>query len=97
MYLTRHAQEARALFMGLMYEVPSFGRTYFDAETPDKPVVVGIGAKGVQLLDAGLGSRPILADYPFQTMGSFVCPDEVNTAAVVRHVAVRRPPERVCF
>eukprot|EP00752_Nemacystus_decipiens_P006906 g6201.t1 len=40
-------QEARALFMGLMYEVPSYGRTYFDGDTTEKPVVVGVGVDGV--------------------------------------------------
>lgn len=77
----RRNQEARALFMGLMYETPSYGRAYFEGETPEKPVVVGIGAAGVQLLDASDGDRPVLAEYAFDIIGSFVCSDEVRTGA----------------
>ncbi len=80
-------QEARALFMGLMYETPSYGRAYFEGETPEKPVVVGVGAAGVQLLDASDGDRPILAEYAFDIIGSFVCSDEVRTG--VRQLACR--------
>ncbi|CAM9657346.1 unnamed protein product [Pylaiella littoralis] len=71
-------KEARALFMGLMYEVPSFGRAYFDGEMPGKSVVVGIGAAGVRLLDASDGDRPILAEYSFDIIASFVCSDGVT-------------------
>lgn len=66
--------------MGLMYEVPSFGRTYFEGDTAEKPVVVGVGVAGVQLLDAGDGDRPVLAEYGFNIIGSFVCSDEARSA-----------------
>ncbi|CBN75367.1 conserved unknown protein [Ectocarpus siliculosus] len=69
-------KEARALFMGLMRENPSFGRAYFDGLSQEKPVVVGIGADGVQFLDATDGDRPVLAEYGFDSIGSFVCSDE---------------------
>ncbi|CAM9832385.1 unnamed protein product [Ectocarpus sp. 12 AP-2014] len=69
-------KEARALFMGLMRENPSFGRAYFDGFSQEKPVVVGIGADGVQFLDATDGDRPVLAEYGFDSIGSFVCSDE---------------------
>lgn len=72
-------KEARALFMGLMRENPSFGRAYFDGFSQEKPVVVGIGADGVQFLDATDGDRPVLAEYGFDSIGSFVCSDEVHT------------------
>ncbi|CAM9619764.1 unnamed protein product, partial [Scytosiphon promiscuus] len=77
-------KEARALFMGLMYEVPSFGRAYFDGDTPEKPVVVGIGANGVQFLDASDGSRPILAEYAFESIASFVCSDEETAVMALK-------------
>lgn len=64
--------------MGLMYEVPSFGRTYFDGDAADKPVVVGVGVAGIQLLDAGDEDRPILAEYGFSVIASFVCSDEAR-------------------
>lgn len=67
--------------MGLMYEVPSFGRTYFEGDTVEKPVVVGVGAAGVQLLDASDGDRPVLAEYGFNIIGSFVCSDEASVLA----------------
>lgn len=67
--------------MGLMYEVPSFGRTYFEGDTADKPVVVGVGVAGVQLLDASDGDRPVLAEYGFGIIGSFVCSDEARSCA----------------
>lgn len=64
-----------------MYEVPSFGRAYFDGEMPGKSVVVGIGAAGVRLLDASDGDRPILAEYSFDIIASFVCSDGVRQTA----------------
>lgn len=66
--------------MGLMYEIPSFGRTYFEGDTMDKPVVVGVGVGGVQLLDASDGDRPVLAEYGFEVIASFVCSDEARSA-----------------
>ena len=66
--------------MGLMYEVPSFGRTYFEGDTAEHAVVVGVGVAGVQLLNAGDEDRPVLAEYGFNIIGSFVCSDEARSA-----------------
>lgn len=83
--------------MGLMYEVPSFGRAYFDGDTPEKPVVVGIGAKGVQFLDASDGNRPVLVEYGFESIASFVCSDEVYHIPNTCFFTVKRVAAHVFF
>lgn len=73
-------QDARALFLGLMYEVPSFGRAYFEANAIGKRVIVGIGADGLQFLDADDQERSILGNYDFNAIESFTCSSEVNSS-----------------
>lgn len=78
--------------MGLMYEVPSYGRAYFEGELSEKPVVVGIGAAGVQLLDASDGDRPVMAEHAFDNIGSFVCSDEVRMTTRLLACLTRNSP-----
>eukprot|EP00904_Undaria_pinnatifida_P004150 jgi/Undpi1/13736/HiC_scaffold_9.g03389.m1 len=66
-------KDARALFLGLMYEVPSFGRSYFEGEAMDHMVMIGIGANGVQFLDASDPDRAVLGEYDFSAIESFLC------------------------
>lgn len=77
-------QDARALFMGLMYEIPSFGRHYFVAIAMDTTVAVGIGADGVQFLDATDPDRNLLGQYPFSDIDSFVIVSEVTVFGGMR-------------
>lgn len=75
--IARSLKDARALFLGLMYEVPSFGRAYFEAKAIQKSVVIGIGVDGVQVLDAKDPNRAILAEYAYDVIESMTCPEEV--------------------
>lgn len=61
-----------------MYEVPSFGRAYFEATAIDHAVVVGIGGAGIRFLDASDPDRAILGEYDFEAIESFTCPSEVR-------------------
>lgn len=61
-----------------MYEVPSFGRTYFDGHAIEKPVVIGVGANGVQFLDASDPDRAVLGNYPFSAIEAFTCTSDVS-------------------
>lgn len=63
-----------------MYEIPSFGKHYFEAEALGTNALIVVGPQGLRVYDfEDVQQQVVLGQYGYNEMESFTCNEEVSS------------------